>query len=178
MTGSYHLNLDDSKTLEALLHTYGQGLIRFAYSITGSSAAAEDAMEDAFAALLVKGGKFKTEEQLRSWLYKTTRNRAVDFLRRHRHETPLDDVDHVLAAVDAEQDMLLRERNERLYLCLQELPLQYREVLQLCYLEGFEIAAVCTILGKTKKQVYNLLSRSKITLKEKLIREGINHEDI
>lgn len=170
--------MTEPHTVEAWLHTYGPGLIRYAYSITNSSAAAEDAMEDAFAALLVKDGKFHDEQQLRSWLYKTTRNKAVDFLRRHRREQPLEDVENVIGTETMEQGALLQERNRRLYLCLQELPLQYREVLELTYLEGFPIEAVCAILRKTKKQVYNLLARAKVSLREKLIQEGITHEDI
>ena len=170
--------MTDPHSIENWLRTYGPGLIRYAYTITNSSAGAEDAMEDAFAALLVKGGTFHDEQQLRSWLYKTTRNKAVDFLRRHRREQPLQDVEEVLSADTVEEEALLQERNRRLYLCLQELPLQYREVLELTYLEGFSIEAVCAILRKTKKQVYNLLARAKVSLREKLIREGITHEDI
>lgn len=176
--GSYHVTVKQELNLEALLHTYGPGLIRFAYSITGSTAAAEDAMEDALALLILKGGKFKSEHQLRGWLYKTTRSRAVDYLRRHANETPLSEVEAMLACCDLEKTIAVRERRRVLYLCMQELPVQYRQVLQLYYFEGFEIEMICRILSKTKKQVYNLLSRAKADLKEKLIREGISHEDI
>lgn len=168
----------DNRDLESLLHAHGQSLIRYAYSITNSSAAAEDAMEDAFAALMVKGGSFQTEQQLRAWLYKVTRNKALDYLRRHRRESPLEDVENVLSSETMEDGVLLQERNRRLYLCLQALPLQYRDVLQLSYLENFEPDVVCTILHKTKKQVYNLLARAKVALREKLIEEGFTHEDI
>lgn len=176
--GSCHLNLPDNQTLDYLLRTYGQRLVCFAYSITTSAAAAEDAMEDAFAALLVKGGKFRTEEQIRAWLYKTTRNRAVDYLRRHKRDVPLLDVEEVLHGGDLEGSAALNERDETLYRCMQSLPPLYRQVLELCYLEGFDIPQVCRILGKSRKQVYNLLARAKVTLKEKLIQEGISHEDI
>lgn len=176
--GSYHVTVIQELNLEALLHTYGPALIRFAYSITGSTAAAEDAMEDALAILILKGGRFKNEHQLRAWLYKTTRSRAVDYLRRHAHETPLSDVEAVLECCDLEETLVMRERNRMLYLCVRELPVQYRQVLQLHYLDGFDIGMICRILGKTKKQVYNLLSRAKSDLKEKLIQEGISYEDI
>ena len=175
--GSYHLNLKEPGALEYWVLTCADSMIRYAFSITGSSAAAEDAMEDAFAALLVKGGKFHSPHQLRAWLYKTTRNKAVDYLRHHKREVPLCDLENVLYASDPETDTFLHQRNQRLYACMQQLPLQYRQVLVLTYFDNFDVSQICVILGKTKKQVYNLLVRAKASLKELLIKEGITYEE-
>lgn len=175
---SYHPDLKDPQVLEQILHTYAQSLIRYAYTLIGSSAAAEDAMEDAIAALYVKGGRFQSEAQMRSWLYKTTRNKAIDYLRRHKREVPLCDVENVLQSWDAEQDAFLRRRNQQLYACMQRLPQQYREVLQLSYFEGFSVEQICMIQRKSAKQVYNLLARARTSLKQLLMEEGITHEDL
>ena len=175
---SYRLNLADPAAFEYVVRTYSEPLIRYAYSIAHSSAIAEDAMEDAFAALLVRGGRFGSMEQLRAWLYKTTRNKAVDYLRRHSREVPLSDVEQVLETADAQTDVLRREQREGVFRCMQQLPLQYREVVQLYYLDSFQIAEVCKVLGKTRKQVYNMLARAKIALKELLIQEGITYEEL
>ena len=175
---SYHLNLKDPGALEYWVHTCADSLIRYAYSIVGSSSAAEDAMEDAFAAMLVKGGKFHTPQQLRAWLFKTTHNKAVDYLRHHKREVPLCDVENVLHSSDLETDLIYRQRNDTIYVCMQRLPVQYRQVLVLTYFDEFEISQLCTILGKTKKQIYNLLARAKASLKELLMEEGITHEEL
>ncbi len=175
---SYRRNLNSPETLEFLVRTYSEPLVRYAYCLVGSAAVAEDAMEDAFAALLVKGGGFDSLEQVRSWLYKTTRNKAVDYLRRHSREVPLEDVENILSTSDTEENLLLRERNEKIYICLQRLPVQYREALQLYYLDGFAAERLCLIMRKSKKQVYNLLFRGKAVLKELLIQEGISDEDL
>ena len=174
---SYHLNLKEPGALEYWVHTCAEPLVRYAYCIVGSSAAAEDAMEDAFATLLVKGTAFRTPQQLRAWLYKVTRNNAVDYLRRHKRETPLCDVENVLCSSDPESDLILRQRNQSIYVCMQRLPVQYRQVLGLTYFDGFALSQVCSIMGKSKKQVYNLLNRAKVALKELLIQEGITHEE-
>ena len=44
--GSYHLNLKEPGALEYWVLTCADPLIRYAFSITGSSTAAEDAMEE------------------------------------------------------------------------------------------------------------------------------------
>ena len=169
---------NDPQALAYLVRTYSDARVRYAYCYVGSAAAAEDIMEDAFAALLVKGGKLSGEEQTRAWLYKTVHNKAVDYLRRHRREVPLEDVENVLHSPGPEQDALTRDRNEKIYICLRRLPEQYREVLQLAYFDGFSVEEIRRIMGRSRKQVYNLLFRGKIALKELLIKEGITHEDL
>lgn len=175
---SYRLNLADPGTLEYWVQTLAEPLVRYAYSITGSSTAAEDAMEDAFAALLARRHHFCSPEQIRAWLYKTTHNKAVDHLRHHKREVPLEDVENVLSSPDPASLTALRDRNRTIYLCMQRLPRQYREVLVLTYFEGFSVAEVCRILRKTAKQVYNLLARAKTALKELLLEEGVSNEEL
>lgn len=164
--------------LEILVHTYSDALVRYAYCYVGSADVAEEVMEDAFAAYFVKNKQFDTMEQARAWLYKAVRSRAVDYLRLHRRHVPLEDVQDVLPVSGPQEDLLLRERNAAIYRCMQSLPRQYRAVLQLQYFDEFDIAQIGKILGKTKKQVYNLLTRARVALKELLIKEGITSEDI
>lgn len=175
---SYRLNLTEPGALEYWVQALAEPLVRYAYSITHASAAAEDAMEDAFAALFAGRRHFRSPQQLRAWLYKTTHNKAVDYLRRHKREVPLSDVENVLSSAGPETHIALLERNRTVYVCMQRLPMQYREVLQLTYFEDFCIADVCAVMHKTPKQVYNLLARAKVALKELLIEEGISHENL
>ncbi len=183
MTGfgesSYRRNpAEDPQELERLVRTYADALVRYAYTIVASSAAAEDVMEDTFAHLLVHGGKFTDEAGIRAWLYKVAHSKAIDHLRRHKREVPLEDVEQVLFGGSLDRELIRQERNEILYLCLQKLPAQYREALQLRYLEGFSPAQISSITGQSVKKVYNLLERGRVTLRENLLKEGITHEDI
>ncbi len=168
----------DSDALDGLIRTYSDALVRFAYSYVKSAAAAEDVAGECFALLIVKKKHFPSEEALRAYLYKTARSRAVDYLRRHRNEVPLEDVENVLSFGSAEESVLRHCRDKTLYICMQALPPQYREVLQLTYLSGFSLEQTSRIMGKSRKQVYNLHSRAKIALKILLEKEGITHEDI
>ena len=168
----------EGQTLERLIRTYSDSLVRFAYSYVKDSAVAEDMAEDAFATLFFKGRRFDSENQLRAYLYKVTRNRCIDHLRRHRGEVPLADVENVLHSPDAETMAFRKERDEILYVCMQALPQQYREVLQLTYFDGFSLQQTASLMRKTMKQVYNLHDRAKTALRELLQKEGISHEDI
>ena len=168
----------DKNALEDLISTYSDELVRFAYNYVKSEAVAEDVASDVFATLFMKGRRFTEADKLRAFLYKMTRNRAIDYLRRHRNELPLEDVESVLSVPGAEERILQKERDEALRRCLGLLPQQYREVLELTWFEEFSNEQVASILGKSAKQVYNLRSRAKIALKELLEKEGITREDL
>ena len=84
MTGigasSYHRDrVDETLTLEQLVYTYSDALVRYAYCYVGNADIAEEVTEDAFAALFVKNKQFSSQEQARAWLYKAVRSRAVDY---------------------------------------------------------------------------------------------------
>ena len=50
--------------------------------------------------------------------------------------------------------------------------------LHLVYFEGFAPAEAARILKKSAKQVYNLLSRARASLKTILTQEGHSYEDL
>ncbi len=169
---------NDPEVLEKLIHTYSDALVRYAYCQMGNAAAAEDIMEDAFAALLFQKLSFHSMEQVRSWLYKCVHGKAVDYRRKHWREVPLCDVENVLSISSMEENYEQRERSTLVYRCMQYLPTQYRQVLALNYFDGFSVPEICQILDRNPKQIYNLLSRAKSTLKEILLKEGFCYEEL
>ena len=177
--GSYRRFLEgDNTAAEELITTYSDAMIKFAYCYVKNSLVAEDIMEDAFAALLIKRRHFSDCENFRAYLYKIVRNKCVDYLRAHKRHVPLSDLENVLFLDSAEETIALRERDATLYRCLQELPSQYGEVLYLTYIEDYQISDVCKIVKKSTKQVYNLLARAKVALKEALEKEGVVYENV
>ena len=172
------LSKGDQTALDQILVAYSDALVRFAYSLVHNSYAAEDIAAESIAILLSKNRKFRDDGHMRAYLYKIARNKSMDYLRMHRYFVPLEDVEMVLGSGDPESDVVLKERDVIIYRCMQALPEQYRQVLQLNYFDGFAIDEICGIMQKTTKQVYNLLARAKVTLKELLEKEGITHESI
>lgn len=165
----------DKNALCDIVREYSDRAVCFAYCIVSDYAAAEDAVSDAFAALLYKKPRIVSAAAFKSYLYKTVRNKAYDHLRRQKKLVRCDGLEEILKG-DAERDMFEREERKKLYVCMQELPAQYRDVLSLVYFDGFAADEACAITGKSKKQLYNLLSRAKSSLKTILERENINEE--
>ena len=168
----------EETALDQILVAYSDALVRFAYSLVHNSHAAEDIAAESIAILLTKHKKFRDDGHMRAYLYGIARHKAMDYLRLHRYMVPLEDVENVLGFGDLEADALKKERNEAIYRCMQALPENYRQVLQLQYFDGFEPKDIAAILRRTAKQTYNLLARAKVALKGLLEKEGITHEDI
>ncbi len=169
---------DQETALDHILITYSDALVRYAYSMVHSSAAAEDIAAESIAILLMKHKRFRDVDHVRAYLYRIAHHKAVDYLRQNKLLVALSDVENVLGSGDPQCTVLTNARNEAVYCCMQALPEQYRQVLQLAYFDRFAVADICRIIGKTSKQVYNLLARAKASLKELLEKEGITHEDI
>ncbi len=165
-----------AQALEELVKLYGDGLTRFAYCIVRDDAAAEDVTADTFAALIARRKKFREEAKFKTYLYAAARNRAIDYVRRRRKDLPLRGLENVLTG-ESSDDILRQERYETLYTCMQALPAPYKEVLYLIYFDGFSVKETCRILKKSAKQVYNLTSRARSTLKLRLEKEGFSHEN-
>ena len=172
------ISFQDGKSLETIIHTYSDPLVRFACCYVASPDIAEELMEDALTDVLIRDREFEDEAHLKAYLYKAVRHRCLNYLRFHRKFVPLEDVECALFAGNLEGDVIKKERDRAVFSCLQELPLQYRQVLMLTYFDGFAIGEICTILSRSPKQVYNLLSRAKTALKTSLEKVGITHEDI
>ena len=168
----------EQTALDQILVAYSDSLVRFAYSLVHDSAAAEDIAAESIAILLMKHKKFRDDGEMRAYLYGIARHKAMDYLRLHRYLVALEDVDKVLGSGDPECAMVLKERDERIYRCMQALPEQYRQVLQMAYFDSFDPKDIAAILRKSQKQVYNLLARAKVALRQLLEQEGITHESI
>ncbi|MCH5156360.1 MAG: RNA polymerase sigma factor [Clostridiales bacterium] len=176
---SYHRYLQgDSSALEDLVREYGDTLVRFCYSFLNDYYSAEDVMEETFATLIVKRKKFSERAKFKTYLFKIARNKCIDILRSRNRTVELNDNLNDLLSDSPESTALLSDRNKQLYKCMLLLPEAYRQVLILVYFEDFSVEETGKVLYKNRKQIYNLLSRARASLKEILIKEGINSENI
>ena len=61
---------------------------------------------------------------------------------------------------------------------MKRLNMEYRQVLYLVFFEDFQNAQVASVLGKSKKQVENLVYRAKLSLKTEMEKEGFVYENL
>ena len=71
-------------TVRTLFDSEESNLLRFAFSLTGRRAVAEEIVQEVFLQLHTKWSEVK---EPRAWLFRSVRNRAFHYLRKSRRET-------------------------------------------------------------------------------------------
>ena len=163
----------DENAFRLLLERYRERLTLFLDSYVHNLSDAEDLMIDAFAAAASGTAKFRGKSSFKTWLYGIGRNLAKNHLRKHRIHS--DALPESAAAVPADYDILQEERHAQLYTALENISGDYRQVLYLLYFEELSESEAAAVTGKSKKQIYNLVSRGKNALRAELERMGFDY---
>ena len=153
----------DVRAFEAVYDRYHRQAYSLARHITGVTAGAEEATQDAFLSLWRGASGFDPERgRLVTWLLALVRNRSIDWLRRGRRRA-LDQAftegaaERIEAPERTEEQVLAIHEYDRALRLVAELPPDQREVIDLAYFEGYshtEIAARVGIpLGTVKGRV-------------------------
>lgn len=167
----------DEDALRILLERFRESLTCFIMGYVYSMDDAEELMLDTFAAMATGRARFTGGgSSFKTWLFAIGRNLARKHLRRKKLNVGvLPDIADRNEAVMPEINILKSERNRHLYAAMRTLPEEYRQVLFLLEFESMDVENVARVMGKNRKQVYNLSFRSKQALKEALKRSGFEN---
>lgn len=80
----HRIRLGDASALDGLLAVYWKPLVRYAYALLGSKDDAEDVVQDVFVELWNRRLNWRDIESIRPYLYRSTRNRALNERRRRK----------------------------------------------------------------------------------------------
>ena len=135
----------DERAFERLLEQFGGRTFRYLRGLVGD--AAEDVQQEVWIAVYRGIGTLAAPHAFRTWLFRTTRNRALDFLRRHRREAELiDDVNVELVgdvSVPAENTDLADAALDS----IDQLAPAHREVLLLRYRDDMSYEQMALVIG-------------------------------
>lgn len=152
------------------LDTYGNAILRCAYSYLHNMADvadAEEVLQDTLLKLLTAAPNFESEEHKKAWLLRVAAN-----LSKNRIEY------NALRTSDELSDELAEEGREDLSFvwdAVKELPVQFREVIHLHYYEGYSTEEIAKILGRNPSTVRSDLRRGREKLKT-ILQEGYDFE--
>ncbi len=179
---SYRRFLDgDDEGLTLIIKDYKDGLILYLNGYVNNIYVAEEIMEETFFKLAVKKPKFNEKSSFKTWLYTIGRNVAIDYTRRNSKfsMSSIEDMENFLKdETDLESIYIKNERKIIVHKAMSSLKPEYRQVLWLCFFEEFTNEEIAQIMGKTKRQIENLVYRSKQSLKSLLDKEGFHYEKL
>lgn len=159
----------DPLALRVLFDSYAGRVLAIARGVLASQQGAEEVVQDTFLQVWLSARSYEPARgTVASWLATIARSRALDHVRRekqradYRDASTAEEPHHAPVPLPSE---LVEERQdrERLMGCLNELPPEQREVLELAYFEGLshrDIAQRTGLpLGTVKTRVRLALKR-------------------
>ena len=150
----------------ALLRSFDEHhgpLFRFAWRLTGSSADAEDIVQECFLGLLRPDCRFDASRTpLRTYLFGAVHHQA--WKRQRRHDLPL----AASGPPTPETECFRAELSDAVSRAIADLPDGQREALLLAHYERLPLAEIAAILEIEIGAVKSRLQRARATLKETL----------
>ncbi len=141
------------------VNTYADTLFRLCFSSLQSTSDAEDAVSDTFFKYITKAPLFINEEHKKAWLIKVAVNTCKDMHRFRKRN---------LVAADEEVCSYCSEPEDRSILeAVMNLPLKYKTVIHLFYIEGYKTDEIAKILSVSPAAVRKRLQYGRKILKEK-----------
>ena len=160
----------NSKAQFEIYKLYYKAMYNTSLRLLNDSLEAEDVMQEAFLSAFKNLHTYKEEVSFGAWLKKIVVNRSLDVLKKRRIEQePLDE--RRLAVAEESDHEVLDETMQKVAEIKQviaQLPENYRVLITLHLLEGFDHDEISEILGMTNANVRTTYSRARKRLQEML----------
>lgn len=155
--------------VEQVFISWYASLCYFAFRHVRDNEVAEDIVREIFVRLLEKKPVFESELHLKNFMYRTTKNDCLNYLRqRLSHERYVEYMRREGEAEEEDCQVMEAEIFATLRKAVEQLPTECRKVFELCYFEGLDNAAAAGMLHISVETVKAQKKRGKKILRDKL----------
>jgi len=164
------LRRGDHDAFDVIFRTHYGALVGLAVSLLRGRGLAEEVVQEVMLELWRRRETLVVEESLRAYLFRATRNRALNQLRHERVRVaaaPRLRVETATAAA-AEPNLMQEEIDAALADAMAALPPRCREVFELSRVHGLRYAEIATTLGLSVKTVEAQMGKALRILRERL----------
>ena len=161
------LRAGDRKALATLYERHKAGLYRYCLRLLKDDADAEDAVHATFLNVLQGAESLDRVGAFQAWLYRIARNEALMILRRARRASG-GDLDQLVDEETPLKLLIARNREEAVQRALEELRVEYREVLVLREFEGLSYAEIAQVTDMTVDSVRSRIFKARKALSGRL----------
>ena len=175
------MSIKDPEVFGVLMERYRGPLFRYIRRIGQfSKEDTEDILQEVFIKIYRKLNEYEDVLKFSSWAYRIAHNHVVDHFRKISVRPRTDALEEfewekiVLASVRMDKQIMDKDCVKKIKECMQKLPLKYREVMILRFVEEMEYEEIMDILKKPKGSVATLIARGKEMLKKNMHEKGNN----
>jgi len=156
----------DKKSFSVLLRKYELPMYRTALGIVNDSELAKDVVQNGFIKAWEKLHTFNPRYKFYSWLYKTIVNESLNTLRSsnifEKFSTQESSIDNPY------QELMKKEENKTLLDAIDNLPSDYKLIIQLRHFEDMSYKELAEILEIEEKTVKSRLYSARLLLRKKV----------
>lgn len=168
----------DRTAMEKLYVMYYKPMFNTAYRIVNDFHFAEDIMQESFLKAFEKLDRFEGRSTFGAWLKRIVINESLQWLKKYkRFQFNAEEIwKEELVEEDPDEDLLGDNHvpPEKLLELLNRLKPNYKIILQLYFIEGYDYEEIGQIMGITYQNARTMLSRAKQKLKKLLENERIS----
>lgn len=156
-----------------IINRYQTRLFTYVRFMTKDDEKAKDAVQLTFIKAYRNLYSFDTQRKFSSWLYRIAHNEAINVLKKYNRETTLPHESDLSQRESEHIEMILEraEQNKKVRDLIEDLPVMYKEVVVLFFIEEKSYEEISDILRIPLGTVGVRISRAKDRLK-KLLSEG------
>lgn len=161
------LVIKNKEMFEEIIDRYEKKILRYVFSLTGNKQDAEDITQEVFVKVYINLLGFNKKLKFSSWIFRIAHNEAINFLKKKKVNLNFDEkVYQVKDEKEIEDDWLKKDLANKVKICLEQLPILYREVIDLFYFEEMSYEQIADVLKIPSGTVAIRLSRAKKILKQ------------
>jgi RNA polymerase sigma-70 factor, ECF subfamily len=161
------------KALEELIRRWEKRLLYYIRRLTTSEEDAWDVLQKVWLAVFRGIRKLQDSRLFPIWLYRIARNSAASHFRTERADRELRGYSDDLPDIEQPDPDFTAEDAEQVHQALDKLPLSFREVLTLFFLEELSVAQIAGIVGIPEGTVKSRLHHAKRALRCALAKGGV-----
>jgi RNA polymerase sigma-70 factor (ECF subfamily) len=163
----------DKHAYNALYREWHRPMINYATGLlAGDRSAAEDIVNEAFFAIWEQAGNFNGSGSAEGWMRRIVRNKAVDWIRKQRDIPMSDQLDamrierHAGGGKTPFDEAATSSSEKQLRVALQQLSVDHRDVIWLCYFEERGLSDIAAIVQCPENTVKTRLYHARKILRD------------
>ena len=171
----------DKVSIEFLVNTYQNPVIKTAYYFLDNMEDAEDLSQEVMLEILRSIGSCRNNGNLKSWIYRITVNRSLDLLRKQKRRNIFQRIESVfqfsengkekyyeeVAVTDTQSE--IDEQRIMIENAINTLPVNQKTAFILSKYEELSYKEITEIMGISLSSVESLIFRAKKNLQQKLV---------
>lgn len=149
-----------------IIRRYQDKLRRYIFNLIQDDNKAEDILQETFIKAYINLRGFNRSKKFSSWIYRIAHNETINMIKKDKKQISLNKNLDFDSGIDIEEGLIKKELRLKTHRCLKQMPVDYREVITLYYLEEKSYEEISDILRAPVATVGTRIRRAKILMKK------------